>query len=205
DYAGCKDTFKSTSGGALFLGEKLVSWSSKKQDSRTFRVILFSIHSDEWKSFQSQHQTALRDGNDKVISPIPTTRVHKDHPVTQIFGDLSSATQTRKPKRVHQAFKDPSWIEAMQEQQLDCSVRHFRMSKSGCDFIEETKVVMWVLGRPLNLRLNEIDKCLLQLKIISVDWWNDDCIFIAFNRSLQHLCHRTIVCHRSVSLNFGFN
>nr|GEV80098.1 hypothetical protein [Tanacetum cinerariifolium] len=28
--------------------------------SLTFRVILFSIHSDEWKSFQSQHQTALR-------------------------------------------------------------------------------------------------------------------------------------------------
>nr|GFB35003.1 uncharacterized mitochondrial protein AtMg00810-like [Tanacetum cinerariifolium] len=32
DYAGCKDTFKSTSGGAQFLGEKLVRWSSKKQD-----------------------------------------------------------------------------------------------------------------------------------------------------------------------------
>nr|GEX90849.1 retrovirus-related Pol polyprotein from transposon TNT 1-94 [Tanacetum cinerariifolium] len=32
DYAGCKDTFKSTSAGAQFLGEKLVSWSSKKQD-----------------------------------------------------------------------------------------------------------------------------------------------------------------------------
>nr|GEX02805.1 hypothetical protein [Tanacetum cinerariifolium] len=32
DYAGCKDTFKSTSGGAQFLGEKLVNWSSKKQD-----------------------------------------------------------------------------------------------------------------------------------------------------------------------------
>nr|GEV83482.1 hypothetical protein [Tanacetum cinerariifolium] len=32
DYAGCKDTFKSTSGEAQFLGEKLVSWSSKKQD-----------------------------------------------------------------------------------------------------------------------------------------------------------------------------
>nr|GEW93008.1 uncharacterized mitochondrial protein AtMg00810-like [Tanacetum cinerariifolium] len=32
DYAGCKDTFKSTSGGAQFLDEKLVSWSSKKQD-----------------------------------------------------------------------------------------------------------------------------------------------------------------------------
>nr|GEX11584.1 retrovirus-related Pol polyprotein from transposon TNT 1-94 [Tanacetum cinerariifolium] len=32
DYVGCKDTFKSTSGGAQFLGEKLVSWSLKKQN-----------------------------------------------------------------------------------------------------------------------------------------------------------------------------
>nr|GFC31223.1 hypothetical protein [Tanacetum cinerariifolium] len=85
-----------------------------------------------------------------TVSPIPTTRVHKDHPVTQIIGDLSSATQTRsmirvakdqgglsqmfnddfytcmfacflsqeEPKRVHQGLKDPSWIEAMQEELL---------------------------------------------------------------------------------------
>nr|GEZ07832.1 hypothetical protein [Tanacetum cinerariifolium] len=33
DYAGCKDTFKSTSSRVQFLGEKLVSWSSKKQES----------------------------------------------------------------------------------------------------------------------------------------------------------------------------
>nr|GEY82074.1 retrovirus-related Pol polyprotein from transposon TNT 1-94 [Tanacetum cinerariifolium] len=32
NYAGCKDTFKSTFGRAQFLGEKLISWSSKKQD-----------------------------------------------------------------------------------------------------------------------------------------------------------------------------
>ncbi|GKA49794.1 hypothetical protein Tco_0742867, partial [Tanacetum coccineum] len=31
-HAGCKDDCKSTSGGLQFLGEKLVSWSSKKQD-----------------------------------------------------------------------------------------------------------------------------------------------------------------------------
>nr|GEU37117.1 retrovirus-related Pol polyprotein from transposon TNT 1-94 [Tanacetum cinerariifolium] len=30
-----------------------------------------------------------------TVSSIPTTRVHKDHPVTQIISDLSSATQTR--------------------------------------------------------------------------------------------------------------
>nr|GFB65299.1 copia protein [Tanacetum cinerariifolium] len=35
DYAGCKDTFKSTFGGTQFLGDKLISWSSKKQDCTT--------------------------------------------------------------------------------------------------------------------------------------------------------------------------
>nr|GFA39204.1 copia protein [Tanacetum cinerariifolium] len=33
DHAGCQDTQRSTSGSARFLGEKLVSWSSKKQKS----------------------------------------------------------------------------------------------------------------------------------------------------------------------------
>ncbi|GJX61536.1 retrovirus-related pol polyprotein from transposon TNT 1-94 [Tanacetum coccineum] len=31
-----------------------------------------------------------------LVSPIPTTRVHKDHPVEQIIGDLNSAPQTRR-------------------------------------------------------------------------------------------------------------
>nr|GEZ36346.1 hypothetical protein [Tanacetum cinerariifolium] len=68
-----------------------------------------------------------------TVSPIPTTRVHKDHPVTQIIGDLSLATQTRsmtrvakdqEPKRVHQALKDPSWIKAIHEELLQ-----FKMQK----------------------------------------------------------------------------
>nr|GEZ49313.1 hypothetical protein [Tanacetum cinerariifolium] len=91
-----------------------------------------------------------------VISLILTTRVHKDHPVIQIIGYLSSTTQTRsmtrvakdqsglsqinnndfhtcmfacflpqeEPKRVHQALKDRSWIEAIQEELLQ-----FKMQK----------------------------------------------------------------------------
>nr|GEU61555.1 hypothetical protein [Tanacetum cinerariifolium] len=68
-----------------------------------------------------------------TISHIPTTRVYKDHPVTQIIGDIFLAPQTRsmtrmvkeqEPKRVHQALKDPSWIEAMQEKLLQ-----FKMKK----------------------------------------------------------------------------
>nr|GEW31669.1 putative ribonuclease H-like domain-containing protein [Tanacetum cinerariifolium] len=34
------------------------------------------------------------------VSPIPTTRVHKDHPVNQIIGDLNSAPQTRSMTRM---------------------------------------------------------------------------------------------------------
>nr|GEW12796.1 ribonuclease H-like domain-containing protein [Tanacetum cinerariifolium] len=91
-----------------------------------------------------------------TISPILTTRVHKDHPISQIISDLSSAPLTRsitrmvidqggltqinnddfhtymfafflsqeEPKRVHQALKDPSWIEAMLEELLQ-----FKMQK----------------------------------------------------------------------------
>nr|GEZ37511.1 putative ribonuclease H-like domain-containing protein [Tanacetum cinerariifolium] len=90
------------------------------------------------------------------VNPIPTTRIHKDHPVSQIIGYLSLTTQTRsmtravkdqgglsqmfgndfytcmfayflsqeEPKRVHQALKDLSWIEAMQEELLQ-----FKMQK----------------------------------------------------------------------------
>nr|GFC63556.1 hypothetical protein [Tanacetum cinerariifolium] len=34
------------------------------------------------------------------VSPIPTTRIHKDHPTCQIIGDLSLTTQTRSMARV---------------------------------------------------------------------------------------------------------
>nr|GEU71516.1 hypothetical protein [Tanacetum cinerariifolium] len=35
-----------------------------------------------------------------TVNPISTTRTHKDHPVSQIIGDLSSTTQTRSMSRV---------------------------------------------------------------------------------------------------------
>nr|GEY08584.1 hypothetical protein [Tanacetum cinerariifolium] len=46
-----------------------------------------------------------------TVSPIPTTRVHKDHPVTQIIGDLSSTPQTRKEVYIcqPQGFEDPDY------------------------------------------------------------------------------------------------
>ncbi|GJW79848.1 retrovirus-related pol polyprotein from transposon TNT 1-94 [Tanacetum coccineum] len=65
------------------------------------------------------------------VSPIPTIRIHKDHPLDQVIGDLQSAPQTRRmsknleahgfvkePKKVIHTLKDPSWIEAMQDELL---------------------------------------------------------------------------------------
>nr|GEV05217.1 ribonuclease H-like domain-containing protein [Tanacetum cinerariifolium] len=45
------------------------------------------------------------------VRPILTTRVHKDHPVTQIIGDLTSAPQTRSMTRMvkEQGFEDPDY------------------------------------------------------------------------------------------------
>ncbi|GJT47282.1 hypothetical protein Tco_0955997 [Tanacetum coccineum] len=40
DDAGCQDSRKSTSGSAQFLGEKLVSWSSKKQNDSQSTIAL---------------------------------------------------------------------------------------------------------------------------------------------------------------------
>nr|GEU84842.1 hypothetical protein [Tanacetum cinerariifolium] len=87
-----------------------------------------------------------------TVSLIPTTRVHKDHPVTQIIGDLSSAPQTgsmtrmvkeQEPKRVHQALKDPSWIEAMKEELLQ-----FKMKKKQDGiFISQDKYVPKILRK----------------------------------------------------------
>ncbi|GKF00383.1 putative ribonuclease H-like domain-containing protein [Tanacetum coccineum] len=49
------------------------------------------------------------------VSPNQTTRIHKDHSLDQVIGDLQSATQTR---RMSKNLEEHSWIEAMQEELL---------------------------------------------------------------------------------------
>ncbi|GJU77827.1 reverse transcriptase domain-containing protein [Tanacetum coccineum] len=49
-----------------------------------------------------------------LVSPIPTTRIHKDHPVEQIIGDLNSAPQTRRMTK----NLEKEMIEAMHDELL---------------------------------------------------------------------------------------
>ncbi|GJU24890.1 ribonuclease H-like domain-containing protein, partial [Tanacetum coccineum] len=61
------------------------------------------------------------------VSPIPTKKIHKDHPrLNKLLETLHSGTSKQKmtknfkkqeePKKVIHALKDPSWIEAMQNE-----------------------------------------------------------------------------------------
>ncbi|GJY31662.1 putative ribonuclease H-like domain-containing protein [Tanacetum coccineum] len=56
------------------------------------------------------------------VSPIHTTKIHKDHPKDQINKEINSATQTRRMTKITEehamANYIKSWIEAMQEELL---------------------------------------------------------------------------------------
>ncbi|GJU67702.1 putative ribonuclease H-like domain-containing protein [Tanacetum coccineum] len=53
------------------------------------------------------------------VSPIPTTRIDKDHPKDQIIGDFNSAIQIRRMTKIFDEHAmDPRWIKAMQEELL---------------------------------------------------------------------------------------
>ncbi|GJT27917.1 putative ribonuclease H-like domain-containing protein, partial [Tanacetum coccineum] len=62
-----------------------------------------------------------------LVPSTPNTRIHKDHSLEHVIGDVQSGVQTRrmnneqgflKPKKVIQELKDPIWIKDMQEELL---------------------------------------------------------------------------------------
>ncbi|GKB80048.1 putative ribonuclease H-like domain-containing protein [Tanacetum coccineum] len=67
----------------------------------------------------------------------PHTRIHKDHPIEHVIGDVQSSVQTRRMKTSYSekgflrrnqkefpALRDPAWVKAMQEELL-----HFKLQK----------------------------------------------------------------------------
>nr|GEV47972.1 hypothetical protein [Tanacetum cinerariifolium] len=71
--------------------------------------------------------------NNISASPIPTFRIHKDHPTSQIISPVDTPVQTRtkskemeehKPKKISDDLKDLSWVEAMQEELLQFKIQN---------------------------------------------------------------------------------
>nr|GEZ38316.1 retrovirus-related Pol polyprotein from transposon TNT 1-94 [Tanacetum cinerariifolium] len=78
-----------------------------------------------------------------TVSPIQTTRVHKDHHVTQIIGDLSLASQTRSMK---------GWLEIKVDEGFlvgySVSSKAFRVFNSRIQIIQETLHVNFLENKP---------------------------------------------------------
>ncbi|GJX94099.1 putative ribonuclease H-like domain-containing protein [Tanacetum coccineum] len=95
------------------------------------------------------------------VSPIPTTRIHKDHPVEQIIGDLNSAPQTRR------------MIKNLEEHGLFSSIQQRTNHKDFQNFLfacflsqEEPKKVIHALKDPS--WIEAIQDKLLQFKLQKV-------------------------------------
>nr|GEX78993.1 hypothetical protein [Tanacetum cinerariifolium] len=156
------------------------------------------------------------------VSPFPTTRVYKDHPVTQIIGDLTSGPQIRSmtrmvkeqgglhqindedfrtcmfacflsqedPKKVHQALKDSSWIEAMNKARL---VTQGHTQEECIDYNEvfapvaKIKVIRLFLAYAsfVGFMVYQMDvKCAFLYGTIEEEVYVDDIIFGSTNKKL---------------------
>ncbi|GKB79922.1 hypothetical protein Tco_0946817 [Tanacetum coccineum] len=93
DHAGCQDTIRCTSGSAQFLGDKLVSWSSKKQkriaisSTKAEYIALFEYKECEqieellWRSSKKLMRTLGKGCWWEIIRRRPTAAI-KDHMIS---------------------------------------------------------------------------------------------------------------------------
>ncbi|GKD84296.1 hypothetical protein Tco_1351135, partial [Tanacetum coccineum] len=53
--------------------------------------------------------------NSYIVPTTPNTRIHKDHPINNVIGEVKS---TIEPASIAKSLSDLSWVEAMQEELL---------------------------------------------------------------------------------------
>ncbi|GJV03261.1 putative ribonuclease H-like domain-containing protein [Tanacetum coccineum] len=88
-------------------------------DTPTSRIFSSSSYDDEFSADLNNLASTVE------VSLVATKRINTIHPQSLIIGDPTSAVQTRskvnktttfEPRSVAQALKDPSWVDAMQEE-----------------------------------------------------------------------------------------
>nr|GEW28380.1 putative mitochondrial protein [Tanacetum cinerariifolium] len=109
DHAGCQDTRRSTLGSAQFLGDKLVSWSSKKQRST---VILTTE-----AAYIAMSGYTMADMNIHA-NDAPAEQAHAVTPPTRTNDQILSSSKWAPSSRVTTAFTTSSTILAIYIQQF---------------------------------------------------------------------------------------
>ncbi|GKA19065.1 putative ribonuclease H-like domain-containing protein, partial [Tanacetum coccineum] len=89
--------------------------------------------------------------NSYTVPTTPNTRIHKDHPIKNVIGDVKSTIQTRRmtkstskqgflsaiePTSIAKALFDSSWVEAMQEELLKFKLQQGHRQEKGIDYEE---------------------------------------------------------------------
>nr|GEZ74191.1 retrovirus-related Pol polyprotein from transposon TNT 1-94 [Tanacetum cinerariifolium] len=130
DYAGCKDTFKSTSGGAQFLGEKLLT-------DYGFYFNKIPIYCDSKSAIAISCNLVQHSRTKHITIRYHLIKEHVENGMIELYfvkTDYQLADQftkallvdrfnylvcrlvsTIEPKNVKEAMTDPAWIESMQE------------------------------------------------------------------------------------------
>ncbi|GKD14919.1 hypothetical protein Tco_1199326, partial [Tanacetum coccineum] len=63
----------------------------------------------------------------------PNTRIHKDHPIKNVIGDVKSSIE---PTSIAKVLSDSSWVEAMQEELLQFKLQQGHRKEEGIDYEE---------------------------------------------------------------------
>ncbi|GJR26798.1 ribonuclease H-like domain-containing protein [Tanacetum coccineum] len=90
--------------------------SSENRVDDFFRDSTHTTRLNEVEADLSNMETTIQ------VSPTPTLRIHKDHPKNQI--NWSSFLSQEEPKKISEALKDSSWVEAMQEELLQFQIQN---------------------------------------------------------------------------------
>ncbi|GJY72291.1 putative ribonuclease H-like domain-containing protein [Tanacetum coccineum] len=82
------------------------------------------------------------------VSPIPTTRIHKDHPKDQIIGDINSATQTRRMTKISEEHALVSYINKQRrtnhKDYQNCLFAYFLSQKEPKKVIQTLDDPIWI-------------------------------------------------------------
>ncbi|GJV84188.1 retrovirus-related pol polyprotein from transposon TNT 1-94 [Tanacetum coccineum] len=146
DHAGCQDTRRSTSGSAQFLGDKLVSWSSKKKTST-------SISSIEAEYIaMSEYHSSMPTTTTMVTETTTTTTVPP--PLPQPQQDVSTSILTLTIGQLEQNIADLVDANQALEERLDKKEIDQKIEESVKEVV--TASVQHAMRAPLRARFKDL-------------------------------------------------